>query len=86
MALVPVRYEELEDVTEVVIRRLQAARTAKERQFLVSLKEGAPQWDLLGLPGIDQLPGLQWKLANIRQMDKGKHAQMIGKLRRVLDL
>jgi predicted nucleotidyltransferase component of viral defense system len=86
MALVPIRYEELESVRDTLVPQLKAGLTMQEKQFLVSLKEGNPQWELLGLPGIDQLPGVQWKLMNIRKMDKRKHAQMLAKLRKVLDL
>jgi predicted nucleotidyltransferase component of viral defense system len=86
MALIPVRYEDLEQVRDALVPKLKGAFTTKEKQFLISLKEGNPQWDLLGLPGIEQLPGLQWKLANIRKMDKRKHADMLTKLKRTLDL
>ena len=30
----------------------------EERQFIVSVKEGKPQWDLLGVPGIENLPAV----------------------------
>jgi predicted nucleotidyltransferase component of viral defense system len=85
MAMVPVRYEELEKVRDNLVPLLKSALTMPEKQFLISLKEGNPQWDLLGLQGIDRLPGVQWKLMNIRKMDKRKHAQMLAKLKKVLD-
>ncbi|HWQ38741.1 MAG TPA: hypothetical protein VNM24_09070 [Burkholderiales bacterium] len=36
--------------------------------------------------GIDQLPGIQWKLMNIRKMKKEKNEQSTKKLRKVLGL
>jgi hypothetical protein len=41
---------------------------------------------LLGLEGVEKLPAIQWKLANIRKMNTRKHAEMLAKLREVLDL
>jgi len=40
---------------------------------IVSVKEENPQWDLLGVPGIENLPGVRWKLQNIRRMAPMKH-------------
>jgi hypothetical protein len=50
------------------------------------MKQGAPRWDLLGIPGIDNLPALQWKLMNIGKMDKTKHAKMLDKLKTTLKI
>lgn len=38
------------------------------------------------IDGIDQLPGIQWKLVNIQKMDRTKHAQATQKLQKVLEL
>jgi hypothetical protein len=45
------------------------------------LKREKPQWNLLGVPGIENLPALQWKLLNIGRMTQGKHREALGKLR-----
>jgi hypothetical protein len=50
------------------------------------MKQGEPQWGLLGLPGIERLPALQWKLENIRKMDKAKWADMLDRLKHVLKM
>ena len=55
--------------------------TQEERQFIVSVKEGKTQWDLLGVPGIENLPAVQWKLQNIRRMAPRKHQEALRKLR-----
>ena len=60
--------------------------TEGERCFLISVKEGAPKWELLGLPGIEALPAIQWKVTNIARMDRAKHADMLAKLRAKLKL
>jgi len=86
MTMTAVKYQDLLDARETLVSEIQKGLTCEERRFLLSLKEGKPEWKLLGLAGIEKLPAIQWKLLNIRKMDKRKNAQMIGKLRRVLDL
>jgi len=86
MALAPVTFDELLNVQTKLPRLIVSSFTAQEKEFIVSIKEAQPKWELLGLPGIDRLPGVQWKLMNIRKMDKRKHAVMLDKLKKILDL
>jgi hypothetical protein len=37
---------------------------ADHRRFLLSIKSGAPEWALLGLPGAESLPAVRWRLAS----------------------
>lgn len=55
-----------------------------ERAFLLSLKRGVPEWERLGLSHVSELPALQWKLLNVRRMDKSKHVDALRKLETVL--
>jgi len=43
-----------------------------------------PEWGLLGLDGIDKLPALQWKFANVRKMPVQSHAAAVDRLASVL--
>jgi len=60
--------------------------TQEERRFIVSVKEGEPQWNLLGVPGIENLPAVQWKLQNVNRMTPAKHREALRKLRDYLDV
>lgn len=82
----PVEYEALIDVREQLISRLKADLTSPEKQFLLSLKEGKPDWKLLGLEGVERLPVVQWKLRNIGKMAADKQQEQLGKLRKKLGL
>ena len=44
----PVEYEALVDARERLITQLKADLTASEKQFLLSLQEGKPDWKLVG--------------------------------------
>jgi hypothetical protein len=81
MVVEPVTAEELRIAGEQLVSRLQKEMTKEERRFIVSVKEGQPQWNLLGVPGIENLPAVQWKLQNIRRMAPTKHREALQKLR-----
>ena len=60
--------------------------TQEERRFLVSFKEKTPKWKLLGIDGVQNLPAVQWKLANLARMDERKHSVALAELKKVLEL
>jgi len=76
----------LEDTREQLISILNTEMTQTERQFLLSLKRLEPQWDTLGIPGLDRLPGLKWKLFNLQRMDGVKRLAAEMALRKKLGL
>lgn len=78
--------EELVQVRKKVISTVRSSLTLPERSFLLSIKKGIPQWDFLEIPGIEHLPAIQWKLVNIKRMEKKKHKAAIEKLTKVLGL
>ncbi|MBI3296737.1 MAG: nucleotidyl transferase AbiEii/AbiGii toxin family protein [Elusimicrobia bacterium] len=77
---------ELTAARERMIALLNAGLTKDEKAFLLSLKEGSPDWGLLGVPGADKLPAIQWKLQNIRKMAPAKRKEQLENLRRKLGL
>ncbi len=81
MVTEPVTAEELKTAGDQLVSRLREEMTEEERRFIVSVKEGEPQWNLLGVPGIENLPGVQWKLQNIHRMTPAKHRETLRKLR-----
>jgi predicted nucleotidyltransferase component of viral defense system len=86
MTMEPVPLAVLEDAREQLIKRINADLTTPEREFLLSLKRLEPKWVLLGVPGIERLPGLQWKLYNLRRMDPAKRVSAEQVLRQKLGL
>lgn len=55
-----------------------------EKEFLISVKRGEPEWGLLKIDHLDQLPSIRWKLINIRKMNPGKHKVALDRLIKVL--
>lgn len=77
------------------MEELEAARTwlfdwavgslsADERNFLLSIKRGEPDWALMSFRDLGHWPAIQWKLHNIRQMSPRAHKAAVHSLREVL--
>ncbi len=84
MTFIPVKYAALEKARKDLIRVIHKDLTDDDRRFLVSFKEGVPQWDLLGIEGVSKLPAVEWKLINLARMDRQKHAKAVAELKEVL--
>jgi len=76
--------DELIDIQEKLPGLIVNDLTDQEKEFLMSFKKGTPKWELIPVPILKDLPGVQWKLMNISKMDTQKHKQAIDKLERVL--
>lgn len=86
LSRVEVSFKELLRVRKELIALLNQALTDEERKFLLSIKLGEPQWELIGIAGIENLPAIRWKLLNIKKLAKKKHLEAVGKLKVVLGL
>lgn len=70
MTTEPVALKALVSARERMIAELNAGLDAAEREFLLSLVHNAPNWDLLGIEHLEQLPGIRWKLENLGRLAK----------------
>ena len=86
MTDINVSYDELIAVRKLLIENIHSKLTEQDRLFLVSFKNAAPDWDLLGIEGIENMPAVKWKLQNINKMDRKKHIEAVDKLKRILDI
>lgn len=79
-----VAYGDLLNARDLLIQAVRQDLTESERLFLLSIKQAQPNWALLPVTGIDQLPAIRWKLLNIQKMTLPKRKKAIEKLRRLL--
>ena len=67
-----------------IARRL----TEKHRDFLIGLAEAHPDWALLDCEHAESLPGLRWKLLNLKKFQKNRpsdFAKQVEALKSLLD-
>lgn len=75
---------ELEDVQRTVRDELPKQLDVAERRFLVSLASNAPDWALIDIPHLKDMPAIRWKLANLERLqheNKAKFAEQSAALR-----
>jgi predicted nucleotidyltransferase component of viral defense system len=87
MTAKPVDLDALLTVRVRMMRELQEGLSADERRFLLSLVAAEPEWSLLGVPHLEQLPGPRWKLQNLERLRKTnarKFAEQSDALKRLL--
>lgn len=82
----PVSLEDLVNAREHLIREVIGNMPLSHRQFLVSVKRGEPDWTLLDLPNVKELPAVRWKLENLGKLSKGKRTELLKRLNEVLGI
>ncbi|MFW2569410.1 nucleotidyl transferase AbiEii/AbiGii toxin family protein [Legionella sp. 29fVS95] len=81
-----ISHEELSNIRADLPSLLLASFTDNERNFLLTLKSGTPDWSLLPIEGIETLPGIQWKLRNINKITDDKKKEQLNKLKQILEM
>ncbi len=66
--------DELEETRERLFAELPLSLDEAERKFLHSVHRLDPEWDLVGVQGIENLSALRWKLLNLERL-KAKNQQ-----------
>lgn len=84
MARIEIELAELEQLQLGLAAMVRNSLTDADRQFLLSLMQGVPDWSLLPIEHAKILPALQWKMQNLDKMDSNKRQLAIDKLRAVL--
>ncbi len=81
---IPVTLNELVETRRHLITEVHKALNDKDREFLISVSNSAPKWELLDVPHAKDLPGIRWKLMNLEKMDKDKRKLQTKQLEQIL--
>jgi len=81
-----IRLKDLIQTRATLVQLIKEKLTTNERRFILSVKQRKPQWSLLGIEHIRDLPAVKWKLINLRQMDSSKHQKAVKRLQNFLEL
>ena len=84
MAETDVPLEELVVVRERLVELIHQGLTESEKGFLLTFKSREPDWALLGLEGVSELPAIKWKQINLAKMPENKHKLALEKLKGIL--
>ena len=84
MTLVPVTVEALEAARQKLVDDLRAMLTDDDKEFLLAMKRGTPEWRKFAHPQAELLPAIQWKQRNLERMTPPKRAAALARLEAVL--
>jgi predicted nucleotidyltransferase component of viral defense system len=72
MTAAPVALDALLDTRERLFRELPESLDIAEREFLRSLVRAQPDWSLLDIPHLAELPAIRWRLRNLEQLSRSQ--------------
>ena len=84
MTFEDISLENLYKTRDALVEIIHKELNQNDRKFLLSLKEGNPNWDLFAYPEAALLPAVRWKLHNLNKMNAEKKKEALSKLKDVL--
>jgi hypothetical protein len=54
------------------------------REFLLSFERGQPDWKVVGIPHVADLPAVKWRQQKLDELPKEKRAALVNSLEKVL--
>ena len=78
------RLDDLNNIRAILVRKLKSHFIQRDYDFLLSFKQGQPNWSLAPNENIQNLPAVKWKLLNINKMKNDKHNASIKQLEDVM--
>lgn len=84
MTAEPIELDDLLKAREAIIAEAVGKMPDAHRRFLISFKRGGPEWELLGLPHVADLPAVKWRQQNYDKLGKDQRASEVEKLVNVL--
>jgi hypothetical protein len=84
MTFQPVSLQALESTRLALTSEINRRLTDAQRRFLMGFKAGTPDWRLLNLDHIEELPSVRWKMLNLEKMAANDRCVAVAKLHRVL--
>jgi predicted nucleotidyltransferase component of viral defense system len=76
--------DELIAAREALIANIAGKMPNEHRKFLVSFERGEPDWHLLALHSIADLPAVRWRQHNLNQLKPTARAALVARLQEVL--
>ncbi len=86
MSSIEFDYKELEKTGKELPSLILSRLSGNERKFLLSVKMGIPDFSLLSVSGLENLPAIKWKVENISRMEPKKRMTATEKLKSILNV
>ena len=82
----PLQLDDLVEARASLIAAVTGEMPEEHREFLLSFERGSPDWSLLGLIGVENLPAVRWRQHNLEKLEPSERAVLVHRLEEVLQL
>ena len=86
MTVEDLTWEEIRDEGKLILAQIKKSLTKDEQDFLLSIKQGTPRWELMPFEHLKNLPSLQWKIMNVQKMKPSSQKEARKKLEKALKI
>lgn len=80
-----IEFDTLLNARSSLIADVVGNMSGQHKEFLISFYSRKPDWSLLGLKGIEELPAVKWRELNLDRAGEGTREELVKKLLDVLD-
>ena len=84
MTTYPVALEDILEARTRLISILVDDMPEKHREFLIGFEAGTPQWPLLNLTCVENLPAVRWRQQNLDKLNVDQRAELVKNLKQTL--
>lgn len=88
MTAIPFTYKDFVATSKQLVIEVNKCLTKEDKEFLLSFKSGDPQWNLIPIDNLQNLPAVRWKLENLLNLkikDPVKHGYLQRRLEECLN-
>lgn len=80
----PVTLDELLDAREQTIAEIVGNMPQRHKDMLISFETGEPDWSLLDVPNVEELPAVRWRMKNLALLPSDQRGALVEDLKRAL--
>lgn len=85
MTVEEVPLQVLLDTRTELVRGVHGRLTQDQKDFLVSLTRAEPQWDLIDIPHLQDMPAIRWKLQNLNKLKASNEVKFNAQIKELED-
>ncbi|MGA8952743.1 MAG: nucleotidyl transferase AbiEii/AbiGii toxin family protein [Xanthobacteraceae bacterium] len=80
----PVTIDDLAAAREALIAGMVGDMPNAHREFLLSFERGQPDWKIIGIAHVAELPAVKWRRVNLNKLAPAERATLVAELEKVL--
>ena len=80
----PVPLEPLLETRESLIKMIVGEMPKEHRKFLIDFERGDPDWSVLGIDHLEELPAIRWRQLNLDKLNADARAKLVSSLEQKL--